>query len=348
MARYPAAIWKPIDEQYLPGTRMVAFNRVNLHVAVSEAASLLGYFNTPGKPSSHFYVRKDGTVEQYVDTDYRAEADYEGNDTTISVETQGGVTDAQNEPWTSEQLTALAHLYAWAIATHGVAAKLATTSRLGEESWGLSSHRLGIDPYRVPDGMRYSTKYGKTCPGDTKYRQVPDVFALATGNPPQADQPAPAPVSQPVPRPAPRTWVSRGDTGTLVRELQTLLNAYGAHLAVDGSFGPATEAAVRAYQASRDLIIDGIAGDQTFTALRTGKRAAYVPAVGVLRRGSTGDEVRRLQTALRDGYPLYARKLVVDGLFGPATEAVVREFQRRSGLVTDGVVGPKTRAALGL
>jgi peptidoglycan hydrolase-like protein with peptidoglycan-binding domain len=38
----------------------------------------------------------------------------------------------------------------------------------------------------------------------------------------------------------------------------------------------------------------------------------------------------------------------VDGAFGPATEAVVREFQRRSGLLVDGIAGPRTLTALKL
>jgi peptidoglycan hydrolase-like protein with peptidoglycan-binding domain len=38
--------------------------------------------------------------------------------------------------------------------------------------------------------------------------------------------------------------------------------------------------------------------------------------------------------------------LVVDGVFGPATEAAVKEFQQGAGLVVDGTVGPQTWAAL--
>ena len=68
----------------------------------------------------------------------------------------------------------------------------------------------------------------------------------------------------------------------------------------------------------------------------------------VVRRGSTGQHVRDLQERLRRDYPLYASHLVVDGDFGPATETVVREFQRRSNLQTDGVVGALTWKALSL
>jgi len=60
-----------------------------------------------------------------------------------------------------------------------------------------------------------------------------------------------------------------------------------------------------------------------------------------------GDRVRALQEKLNRDYPAYST-LVVDGIFGPATEAVVREFQRRSGLLVDGIAGPATLAKLGL
>lgn len=54
----------------------------------------------------------------------------------------------------------------------------------------------------------------------------------------------------------------------------------------------------------------------------------------VLRRGSTGAAVRELQQ-LSGG-------LNVDGIFGPLTEARVREFQRAQGITVDGIVGPIT------
>lgn len=63
-----------------------------------------------------------------------------------------------------------------------------------------------------------------------------------------------------------------------------------------------------------------------------------VVARPTLRRGGGGDWVKLLQTALN--LPQ------VDGLFGPRTEAAVRQFQRDNALVPDGIVGPKTWARL--
>lgn len=62
----------------------------------------------------------------------------------------------------------------------------------------------------------------------------------------------------------------------------------------------------------------------------------------LLKRGMRGAEVKELQGLLAElGY-----KLVVDGIFGPETEAIVKQVQREVGLDPDGIVGPLTRAAL--
>ncbi|WP_158965075.1 peptidoglycan-binding protein [Chachezhania sediminis] len=64
----------------------------------------------------------------------------------------------------------------------------------------------------------------------------------------------------------------------------------------------------------------------------------------VLRRGSFGAEVERLQTALREaGWPL-----AVDGDFGAATELAVLQLQTSNGLTADGIVGRVTWDALGV
>lgn len=62
----------------------------------------------------------------------------------------------------------------------------------------------------------------------------------------------------------------------------------------------------------------------------------------VLRRGSKGEDVARLQSLLRDlGFTL-----AIDGDFGPGTEVAVTRFQSERKLVADGIVGPQTWAAL--
>lgn len=61
--------------------------------------------------------------------------------------------------------------------------------------------------------------------------------------------------------------------------------------------------------------------------------------------GSRGDEVRRIQTKLKQlGY----YKGTVDGIYGTLTRSAVKAFQKSCGLTADGVVGPKTLLYLGL
>jgi peptidoglycan hydrolase-like protein with peptidoglycan-binding domain len=59
--------------------------------------------------------------------------------------------------------------------------------------------------------------------------------------------------------------------------------------------------------------------------------------------GASGEVVRRLQRAIRRTPDL---GLKVDGIFGPATENAVKEFQQGAGLTVDGIVGPQTWAKL--
>ncbi|HJW26427.1 MAG TPA: N-acetylmuramidase family protein [Rhodocyclaceae bacterium] len=57
-----------------------------------------------------------------------------------------------------------------------------------------------------------------------------------------------------------------------------------------------------------------------------------------MRKGDTGSEVKDLQRLLGTvGLPL-----ILDGWYGETTEAAVKAFQQRVGLVTDGIAGPKT------
>ena len=65
--------------------------------------------------------------------------------------------------------------------------------------------------------------------------------------------------------------------------------------------------------------------------------AAAAPSGGTLRKGSKGDEVKKMQAKLG---------LAADGDFGPGTEAALKKWQAANGLTADGVAGPKTLAKL--
>ena len=75
----------------------------------------------------------------------------------------------------------------------------------------------------------------------------------------------------------------RGDTGPEVTEIQTILKSFGYTIAVDGTFGPNTERAVRSWQKSNGLEVDGIAGPITMKTLRgavRGPQQQITPVVG--------------------------------------------------------------------
>lgn len=57
----------------------------------------------------------------------------------------------------------------------------------------------------------------------------------------------------------------------------------------------------------------------------------------LLKKGSTGDDVKKLQTRLG---------LTADGIFGSDTEAKVKAWQAQNGLTADGIVGDATWAKL--
>lgn len=59
----------------------------------------------------------------------------------------------------------------------------------------------------------------------------------------------------------------------------------------------------------------------------------------VLKKGSKGDAVKRLQEQLQQlGYLSGA----IDGIFGPQTEKAVKAFQADNGLDVDGIAGEFT------
>lgn len=176
--------------------------------------------------------------------------------------------------------------------------------------------RYGLRAYQIYGHRDFNAT---ECPGDRLYAMLPqlrrDVAARIGG-----DQTA-------------HVWplVHNGDTGDRVRALQHLLVRRGATITVDGSFGPATEKAVRDFQTLVTATSDGYAGNQTWHQL-------VVP----VRQGDTGEAVKAVQLLLTaKGVPTG-----VDGAFGPGTLASVTTFQNAAGLPADGSADARTFARL--
>ena len=135
-----------------------------------------------------------------------------------------------------------------------------------------------------------------------------------------------------------------GNKGTEVVRLQNALISKGYSCGAsgaDGDFGQGTYNAVVAFQRDYGLDVDGIVGPATWNALSN----IISNSQAMLRLGSKGDEVRKLQKLLiSKGYSCGASG--ADGDFGQGTYNAVINFQRGNGLGVDGIVGPATWRAL--
>jgi len=121
--------------------------------------------------------------------------------------------------------------------------------------------------------------------------------------------------------------LKKGLSGEPVKRLQSKLG-----VEADGTFGPATEKALKDWQTKNSLAADGIAGPDTFMAM-----GLY--ELVLLKPGTRGDAVKRLQEKLGVG---------ADGQYGSGTETALRDYQQKNGLVADGMAGPATLAYMKL
>lgn len=137
-----------------------------------------------------------------------------------------------------------------------------------------------------------------------------------------------------------------GNTGSKVIELQKKLRDKGYFEGpVTGYYGSLTQAAVKQFQATNRLQVDGIAGRQTLAALGLTDAIATPTSqqTTLLKLGSSGSEVIALQQHLQViGY--YNKPIT--GFYDIFTQQAVKLFQKNVGLAPDGIAGPLTQAAI--
>ena len=174
--RYPDAVWRPPPGMYVGPVRQKT-DLVIWHVDAGNANSLYGWWNQAGsgQNGSHFFVKTDGTVEQYAPIDRITWTSGNGSIRSVGIETQGY---AAGE-WTPAQRAALIKLTRWLCKTLGVPMVMAPNSKL--TSRGIAWHRQGVPATQAQKaakvsqtgGELWSSSVGKVCPGPDREKQIP-------------------------------------------------------------------------------------------------------------------------------------------------------------------------------
>jgi peptidoglycan hydrolase-like protein with peptidoglycan-binding domain len=130
-----------------------------------------------------------------------------------------------------------------------------------------------------------------------------------------------------------------GDAGPAARLLMEALIARGvladAAASRDGNYGEDDKEIVLQFQRDNGLTVDGEVGPQTWSKL-----------LATVNPGDSGPMVKVLQTALILRSLIRDAVANMDGIYGPATQQRVLDFQKVSGIDPIAIVGPDTWTAL--
>lgn len=166
---YPQAIHKKLpvgdnDPRILPALAI-------LHVAVTDIPSLFPFFrDRSGGIESHFYIRKDGVVEQYRSVLREADANLGANSYMVGGVRHGAVSieTAGFGPgkWNAAQLASIKALLLWLNKEHGINLKQVFRPQPSKEQGGVSFHTK----------FKSWSPVAKSCPGPARIKQYNDIL----------------------------------------------------------------------------------------------------------------------------------------------------------------------------
>ena len=137
--------------------------------------------------------------------------------------------------------------------------------------------------------------------------------------------------------------IKPGDHGDVVTDVTNTLHRLGFIAKASETFSDEVGQAVRAFQQERGLSVTGLIDETTQVAINEARWKLGDRSLKVGEPTMRGDDVASLQSRLIEMGFNPGR---VDGIYGNASEAAVKEFQKSVGAKVDGICGPATVIAL--
>ncbi|MFJ1589007.1 peptidoglycan-binding protein [Kitasatospora albolonga] len=305
---YPSARWVPASSQNYATGRTAAINKVVVHVTQGSYAGAISWFQNPAaQVSAHYVIRSsDGEITQTVRDSNTAWHARSANSSSIGLEHEGYV---NNPAWfTDAMYRSSAALTAHLSARYGIPKN--RTHVVGHSEvpgndhtdpgvhwdWNYYMQLVGGGPGTPGDSLTFPSyalqQSGSSGPQVKAVQLLLNAQGYAAGTADGIFGPSTKSATQAFQRArsltadgavGPKTWtallsagttpaLARGSSGDAVKRLQRALTAaLGSTVGADGSFGPTTETAVRSYQSSRGLSVDGKVGPATWGALQAGR-----------------------------------------------------------------------------
>ena len=174
MSLCPFATRKLLPESH---TQPAIAPRVAILHSAAGRGSLYGWFLNSSNLESHFWVSETGEIEQYMDTQVRADANLKANAFAVSIETESS--PQATERWTPAQAAAIVRLLDWLCTEHPAIKRQQCPAWDGS---GIGWHIM----FGTPGPW---TPVAKSCPGPARIAQarneiIPAVVAGSTQPPP--------------------------------------------------------------------------------------------------------------------------------------------------------------------